>query len=40
MSAQLEHLGNYTFFIYNNTQQQLYSSPEYPDILANESPLY
>ena len=40
MSARLEHLGNYAAFIFNNTQQKPYSSPENPDILVNESTVY
>ena len=40
MSVRLEHLGNYVFFIVANTRQKPYSSPENPEILANESTVY
>ena len=40
MCAQLEHLGNYAVFIFNNNQQKPYFSPENPDILVNESTIY
>ena len=40
MFARLEHLGNYEAFIFNNTRQKPYSSPENPDILVNELTVY
>ena len=40
MSVRLEHLGNYVFFIFDNTRQKPYSTPANPDILVNESPVY
>ena len=33
-------MGNSIFFICYNTQRKLYSSPEIPDILENELPVY
>ena len=40
MSARLEHLRNYAFFNFDNTQQKPYSSPAILDILVNESAVY